>query len=89
MKTARTGRTSCRWLNVHSAVLTFAASRCQTICCTDVMQMSDIRKMVEDMMDDTPQRLQGFVVGDCLYLEERGNHNAWIEGKAVHCGDWQ
>jgi hypothetical protein len=53
------------------------------------MQMSDIRNMVEDMMHDTPQRLQGFVVGDCLYLQERGNEQAWIEGKAVHCGDWQ
>jgi hypothetical protein len=51
--------------------------------------MSDISDMVDKMLADNPPRLRGYVVGDCLYLEESGNDQAWIEGKSVHCGDWQ
>jgi len=53
------------------------------------MQMSDITDMIDDMLQDNPQQLRGFVAGDCLYLQEVDNQAAWIEGKAVHVGDWQ
>jgi len=53
------------------------------------MPMSDISDMVDNMLQDFPQQLRGFVAGDCLYLQEVGNDAAWIEGKAVNVGDWQ
>ena len=89
MKTAKTARISCRWLNVHSAVQISVGSRYPITCCTGVMQMSDITDMVDDILQDNPQQLRGFVAGDCLYLQEVDNQAAWIEGKAVNVGDWQ
>ena len=88
-KTAKTARISCRWLNVHSAVQISVISRCLHICEMSVITMSDITDMVDDILQDNPQQLRGFVAGDCLYLEAEGNQNAWIEGKSVVIGDWQ
>jgi len=51
--------------------------------------MSDITDMVDEILQDQPQRLRGYVVGDCLYMQQSGNRRAWIEGKAVNLGDWQ
>jgi len=53
------------------------------------MEMSDITDMVDDILQDNPQQLRGFVAGDCLYLQDVDNEAAWIEGKAVQVGDWQ
>ena len=89
MKTAKTARISCRWLNVHSAAQICGGSRYPITCYTGVMPMSDISDMVDNMLQDFPQQLRGFVAGDCLYLQEVGNDAAWIEGKAVNVGDWQ
>ena len=89
MKIGKTERISCRWLNAHSAVRIYVGNRYPITCYTGVMQMSDISDMVDNMLQDFPQQLRGFVAGDCLYLQEVGNDAAWIEGKAVNVGDWQ
>jgi len=51
--------------------------------------VTDIDEMVDTILDDRPQELTGYAVGDCLYLRRSGNPDAWIEGKAVHLGDWR
>ena len=33
--------------------------------------------------------ITGYAVGHCLYLQEKHNMRAWIEGEAVHLGDWR
>ena len=51
--------------------------------------MSDIDDMIGDILQLRLQELTGYAVGDCLYLRRSGNPDAWIEGKAVHLGDWE
>jgi len=51
--------------------------------------MSKIEDMVDDIMKDYDQELTGYSVGSCLYLRASGNPDAWIEGNAVHLGEWQ
>jgi len=51
--------------------------------------VTDIDEMVDMILDDRPQELTGYAVGDCLYLRRSGQPDAWIEGKAVHLGDWR
>jgi hypothetical protein len=31
----------------------------------------------------------GYPMGECLYLQDETNTDAWIEGKAVHLGNHQ
>ncbi|MDR9412774.1 MAG: hypothetical protein RI531_09210 [Haloferacaceae archaeon] len=33
--------------------------------------------------------LTGYAMGECLYLQDETNMDAWIEGKAVNLGDHQ
>jgi len=33
--------------------------------------------------------ITGYAAGQCLYLQEQDNMRAWIEGEAVHLGDWR
>ena len=51
--------------------------------------MSKIEDMVDDIMKEYDQELTGYSVGSCLYLRASGNPDAWIEGYAVHLGEWQ
>ena len=50
--------------------------------------MTDITDMVDDILDDRSHHLRGYAIGDCLYVQQAGQPDAWIEGKAVHLGDW-
>jgi len=50
--------------------------------------MTDISDMVDDILEDSPQDLRGYAIGDCLYVQQAGHPDAWIEGKAVNLGDW-
>jgi len=43
----------------------------------------------QDMEGIDSGDLTGYAMGECLYLQDETNMDAWIEGKAVHLGDWR
>jgi hypothetical protein len=51
------------------------------------------RPSVADFHTDSPRAIEpkitGFAAGDCLYLQESDNDNAWLEGRAVCLGDME
>jgi len=50
--------------------------------------MTRIEDMVDDILEEHGQQLTGYAMGECLYLQDETNMDAWIEGKAVTLGYW-
>jgi len=51
--------------------------------------MTRIEDMVDDILEQHGQELTGYAVGSCLFIRASDNPDAWIEGEAVHLGDWR
>jgi len=51
------------------------------------------RSGLADFHTDSPRpicpHVTGFAAGDCLYLQESDNDDAWLEGRAVCLGDME
>ena len=51
------------------------------------------RTGLADFHTDSPRPIEpavtGFAAGDCLYLQESDNDDAWLEGRAVCLGDME
>jgi len=46
-----------------------------------------LKKFHEDINCINSGDLSGYAMGECLYLQDETNMDAWIEGKAVNLGD--